>query len=358
MAPFLTAAVEGTRPYDSSMASIVSVILPAYNEAASLAAHLRCLRTYLDDRFGQAYEIIVVDDGSSDGTAGVLRVEAARDPRLQVLTHQRNLGIDAAIRTGADSAGGDYVVTFDADLTYAPSTIGALVDRLERTNADIVLASPFLSDGRCRNVPWWRWLLSATANRFLSYAVHGRFRTFTCIVRAYRAQVMRALIEEDPQLEGTFGILLAAYRGGYNILEIPATLDWTHQPLHRSKRTSLIKIARRSWEILTAGVRMRPATLLVVPGLVPGLLPAVTAGAVLLRLPSTQVAAATAYTFAVQCASLAFGTFMFANSLVENSVWKRVKCSLSRSRTTRTIRDEASEQPNAMLSSPYSLREP
>ncbi|MBV8374075.1 MAG: glycosyltransferase family 2 protein [Candidatus Eremiobacteraeota bacterium] len=335
----------------------MSVIVPVYNEAASLAAHLRCLRTALEKRFGQAYELVVVDDGSSDATPSILRLEATRDARLRVLTHQRNLGIDAAIRTGTNSAGGDYVVTFDADLTYRPASIGALVDRLEFTGADIALASPFLRDGKCRNVPWLRWLFSVCANRFLSFAVHGHFRTFTCIVRAYRAQVIRRLLEGDPRLEVTFGILLAAYRAGYRIVEIPATLDWTQQPRARSRRTSYVRLARRTWEILAAGVRIRPATLLVVPGILPGLLPAVAAAAAFLRLTPTEIATATAYTFAIQCASLGFATFALASSARWNSSWKPLICSLSNSRTIKTIRDETSESPSAMLSSPYSLRE-
>jgi glycosyltransferase involved in cell wall biosynthesis len=339
------------------MASSVSVIVPVYNEAASLAVNLRCLRVYLEKRFGHAYELIVVDDGSSDATPGILRVEAAYDARMAVLTHPRNLGIDAAIRTGAHAAGGEYVVTFDADLTYAPSTIGALVDQLERTTADIALASPFSRNGRCRNIPWMRRLFSVCANRYLSYATNGRFSTFTSIVRAYHAQAVRALIEEDPQVEVTFGVLLAAYRSGYRIVEIPATLDWTRQPRERCKRTSYFKLARRSWEILVAGVRMRPATLLVVPGILPGLLPAVAAGAMLLRLPPKEVATATASALAVQCASLAFATLTLANSVARNFAWKPLICSLSNSRTTKTIRDETSESPNTTPSLPYSLRE-
>jgi glycosyltransferase involved in cell wall biosynthesis len=340
------------------MGSAVSVIVPAFNEAACLAAHLASLRNYLDARFGSEYELLVVNDGSIDATPGILRIASAQNPRLRVITHDRNRGIDAALRTGIDAASGDYIVTYDADLTYAPPMIGALVDRLEQTSADIALASPFLDGGKCRNIPWLRWLFSVCANRFLSFAVRGRIHTFTSVMRAYRAQVIQALLEEDRRVEVSFGVLLAAYRAGYHVVEIPATLDWSRQPRERSHRTSYAKLAARTWSILIAGVRLRPSTLLVVPGLLPGLLPAVTAAAILLRLPPKEVAAATVYTFAIQCASLAFATLALANSVVRNSAWKRVICSLSSSRTIKTIRDEASEPQNAMLSSPCSLREP
>jgi Glycosyl transferase family 2 len=339
------------------MASAVSVIVPVYNEAASLAAHLGCLRAYLDERFGSDYEVVVVDDGSTDGTPGILRLASAQNPRLQVRTHDRNRGISAAIRTGIAAARGEYIVTFDADLTYAPPTIGGLVDQLDLRSADIALASPFLSNGACRKVPWLRRLLSICANRFLSYAVRGRVRTLTCLVRAYRAQVIQALLEEGRHPEVTFGVVFAAYRAGYRIVELPATLDWSRQPRRRTQRTSYVKIAHRTWEILMAGVRMRPITLLAVPGIVPGLLPAVAAGAVLLRLPRTEIVVLTACTLAVQCASLAFATLMLADSFAGNSAWKRVICSLSSSRTIKTIRGETLEPPSAMLSSPYSLRE-
>ncbi len=340
------------------MACSLSVVIPVYNEAASIGAHLARLCAYLSERFGDDYEIVAVDDGSQDPTANALLVASRDVPELRVVTHERNLGLDAAIRTGIDAAHGEDIVTFDADLTYAPSTIGVLVDALEQENADVALASPFLPTGECRGVPWMRRLFSVCANRFLSYALRGRFRTLTCVVRAYRAQVARALLEENPQLEVTFGLLFAAYRSGYRITEVPATLDWSQQPKQRTKRTSFSKLARRTWAIGIAGIRMRPITLLVIPGLIPALLPTVAAAAFFLGLSPARIAAATACTLAVQCASIAFASLLLAESLARDSAWKRVICSLSSSRTIRTIRGEASEQPSAMLSPPLSLREP
>lgn len=340
------------------MACFQSVIVPIYNEAATIGAHLARLRAYLSERFGDDYEIVAVDDGSQDATADALLVASRDVPELRVVRHARNLGLDAAIRTGIEAADGEYVVTFDADLTYAPMTIGALIDALEKHEADVALASPFLPTGECRNVPWTRRLFSVCANRFLSYAVRGRFRTLTCIVRAYRAQVARALLEENPNLDVTFGLLFAAYRSGYRITEVPATLDWSQQPKQRTKRTSFSKLARRTWAIGLAGIRMRPVTLLVIPGLIPGLLPAVAAVAFFLGLAQAQIAATTACTLAIQCASIAFASLLLADSLARDSAWKRVICSLSSSRTIRTIRDEASGRPSATLSLPLSPREP
>ncbi|MEZ5430802.1 MAG: glycosyltransferase [Verrucomicrobiales bacterium] len=72
------------------------------------------------------------------------------------------------LRTGFANARGDYAVTVDADLSYAPEHIGAMLDKILETRAEIVLASPYMKGGRTSNVPWSREMLSRWANRFLS----------------------------------------------------------------------------------------------------------------------------------------------------------------------------------------------
>jgi glycosyltransferase involved in cell wall biosynthesis len=100
----------------------LSILMPVYNEEASVS---RALKLALAVEYPCEVEFIVVDDGSSDGTAAQL--DAVTDERLRVVHHQRNKGKGAAIRTAVDTATGDYVVILDADLEYDAADIPGLL---------------------------------------------------------------------------------------------------------------------------------------------------------------------------------------------------------------------------------------
>lgn len=111
----------------------LSVLMPVYNEQASVH---RALKQALAVDYPCDVEFVVVDDGSTDGTAAEL--DAFTDERLRVVHHPRNRGKGAAIRTAAEAAGGDYVVILDADLEYDPSDIPALVKPVLEERATVV----------------------------------------------------------------------------------------------------------------------------------------------------------------------------------------------------------------------------
>src|SRR5947207_5354930 len=97
----------------ASDAVVATVILPAYNEAAALPKVLSALLVVLDAALAERYEIIVVDDASTDDTAAIARRYPCR-----LLAHRRNRGKGAAVRTGLEAARGDFIVIMDADNTY------------------------------------------------------------------------------------------------------------------------------------------------------------------------------------------------------------------------------------------------
>ncbi len=99
-----------------------AVIVPAYNEAENVPELVRELRDAFD-RHGLHGEVVLVDDGSTDGTAEVARREAAGWDRLRVVSHRRNFGKTEALLTGAETASGDVLVVFDADLQHSPDEI-------------------------------------------------------------------------------------------------------------------------------------------------------------------------------------------------------------------------------------------
>jgi glycosyltransferase involved in cell wall biosynthesis len=111
----------------------LSVLMPVYNEAATLPA---AVKTVLDVKYPCDIELVIVDDGSTDGGREILA--SLKDDRIMRRQHSRNLGKGAAIRTAAQAATGDYMVICDADLEYAPEEIPRLLEPVVRGDAHVV----------------------------------------------------------------------------------------------------------------------------------------------------------------------------------------------------------------------------
>jgi len=112
----------------------LSILMPVYNERATLAS---AIKDVLNVNFPCEVELVIVDDGSTDGTRE-LYPSVASDPRVSVHLHERNKGKGAAIRTAAAVAAGDYVIMCDADLEYAPAEIPALLAPVLAGEAEVV----------------------------------------------------------------------------------------------------------------------------------------------------------------------------------------------------------------------------
>jgi dolichol-phosphate hexosyltransferase len=115
----------------------LSILMPVYNERATLTS---AIKDVLNVSFPCEFELIIVDDGSTDGTRD-LYPSFAGDPRITVLQHQRNRGKGAAIRTAAAAASGDYVIMCDADLEYSPAEIPALLAPVLDGQAEVVFGT-------------------------------------------------------------------------------------------------------------------------------------------------------------------------------------------------------------------------
>ncbi|HLI72808.1 MAG TPA: glycosyltransferase family 2 protein [Acidimicrobiales bacterium] len=114
----------------------LSILMPAYNEAGTLAV---AIKRVLDVDYPCEVELVVVDDGSTDGSAEI--IEAVDDRRLVTTRHRQNLGKGAALRTAAGLATGDYVVICDADLEYSPTELPALVTPVLDGESDVVFGT-------------------------------------------------------------------------------------------------------------------------------------------------------------------------------------------------------------------------
>lgn len=144
------------------MSTTLSVVIPCYNESATLDA---CVARVLAIASADlALEIVIVDDASSDDSLARARALADAHPEIQVLAHERNQGKGAALRTGFRKATGDFVAVQDADLEYDPNDLVRLLGPLRAGKADAVFGSRFLSGGAHRVLYFWHSL----GNRFLT----------------------------------------------------------------------------------------------------------------------------------------------------------------------------------------------
>ena len=203
---------------------VISVVVPMYNEAANLPASLDRIESALK-LTGVPYEIVPVDDGSTDDTRLRLDAMAARDEAIRPVGYPDNSGRGRAIRTGLGQARGKYILTCDADLSYDEAYLPAMYRLLISPAApDMVIGSPYMPGGRAENVPAIRLLVSRLANLFLARVMPGKIRTVTGILRGYRAAAVKALDLEADGKEIHLEILSKAVAAGFRLVEFPAVL--------------------------------------------------------------------------------------------------------------------------------------
>jgi hypothetical protein len=310
----------------------ISVIVPFFNEAAILTASVTEIESYLLRR-PTPFELLLVDDGSTDG-GGALADDMARDrPSIRVVHHPINRGLGAAIRTGLSSARAEVSVVLDADLTYAPYHIDLLTDSLEETQAAIAVASPYLRGGAVCGVPWMRRMLSSWANRYLSIATGGELQTLTGMVRAYRTSAVRTLDVRGDGMEFNHRLLFAALRTGLQIVEVPACLDWKVLRGATASRRSSMRVLNHCLRVVADGLAFRPSLLLAIPGLAPGVLPLAAALLLALHIPHGEAAKVAAAVVGVQLASLGFLALItgrYVRRTLRPSAWPRAPLESSR----------------------------
>jgi glycosyltransferase involved in cell wall biosynthesis len=246
---------------------LVSLILPAYNEAVILEANLAKIFAYLDsltDRY--RWQVILINDGSRDRTGEIAERVAARRADFTVLHHPRNFGLGQALKFGFAESEGDYVVSIDVDLSYSTAHIGLLLDTIRATKAKIVLASPYMKGGTIGNVPPLRKLLSIWANRFLAVLANARLSTLTCLVRAYDGPFIRSLNLRAMGMDVMPETIYKSMVLRATIDQIPATLDWELQ-VGPGARKSSMRILRQVFRTLLSGFVFRPFVFFVLPGL-------------------------------------------------------------------------------------------
>jgi len=225
---------------DTSREPEISVVIPAYNEAESLPILLAELRHVLAAT-GRTWEIVLVDDGSTDGTAERIRAEAAAEPRIRPVLLAANAGQSAALAAGFVRMRGRVVVTLDADLQNDPADLPRLLAALE--DADVV--SGIRTD---RQDSALRLVSSRIANGFRRRVLGDRVTDIGCSFKAYRREALEGL----PMFVGVHRFLpaLCVFRGARL-----AEVEISHRP--RRHGVSKYGVGNRLWRGLQDLVGVR-----------------------------------------------------------------------------------------------------
>ena len=216
---------------------MVRFVIPAYNEAENVP---RLLAELAPRARELGARVIVVDDGSTDGTGEA--VEAHRDDmHLAVVRHKRNRGLGTALNTGLRAALGeasddDAIVTLEADTTSDLDDLPKMLALFEQ-GYDVVLASVYAPGGAIVGVAGWRLAASkAVSNTFRMLGGLRQIHTLSSLYRVYRAGTLRRaaetygyLLVREPGFAANVELLLKLYNAGASVAEVPTVNDWTRR---------------------------------------------------------------------------------------------------------------------------------
>jgi dolichyl-phosphate beta-glucosyltransferase len=222
-------------PFQDASGSIQwSIIVPAHNEAARILPYLRSITSYMQDR-GEPYEVLVVDDGSTDATASVVETAASSAPEIQLLRAPLRQGKGAAVRQGMQAAVGRLQLFTDADGATPIQELARLEEAMAN-GADVAIGSRSLASrlpDYAVQARWYRIILSSLFNSLIQQRGLRGITDTQCGFKLFRQAVAADLFGVS-SIDGygfDLELLYVAQQRGYRIAEIP--VNWSHQ--HGSK---------------------------------------------------------------------------------------------------------------------------
>ena len=215
---------------DESKDVEMSVVVPVYDEQANLSMLIPKL-VKVFDRLGSLYEMIFVDDGSSDGSRKLLKEMASQVPSLRVVGWKQNRGLSTALLAGMREARGRIIVTLDSDLQNDPEDIPRLLEYLDRYD----MATGWRQK---REDPWLKRIASRIGNSVRNWLSGERINDSACTLRVFR----RECLQDIPIFNGMHRFMSTLVKmRGYRIIEVPVT----HHP--RKYGESKYNIRNRMW---------------------------------------------------------------------------------------------------------------
>ena len=209
----------------------LSVIIPVYNEKSTIEEIIkRVLATKINK------QIIIVDDGSTDGTRAIIKKLNQSTGKLKIILQPVNLGKGAAVRTGIKSATGDYTIIQDADLEYDPEDYFKLIKPVEDGKGVVVYGSRFT--GERRNLFFWHWV----ANQFLTFTTNILYNSTlsdmeTCY-KLFPTKLLQSLPLKCTRFEFEPEVTARILKKGIRIYEVP--ISYAGREYHEGKKITWV----------------------------------------------------------------------------------------------------------------------
>lgn len=213
----------------------LSVIIPCFNEESTIESIVQAVK-----QVNLASEILIIDDGSTDGTRALLK-QWENDPLVKVIYHAVNQGKGAAVRTGFQNATGDVFIIQDADLEYDPREYPSLMKPIEEGKAQVVYGSRFLGGPR-KTMFFWNMVANVGLTMITNILYNTILSDMETCYKVFRADVVKGLNLRSKRFEFEPEITAKVLKRGYRIYEVPISyngrewnegkkIKWTDAPI-------------------------------------------------------------------------------------------------------------------------------
>lgn len=222
---------------------LLSVIIPAYNEESRLLPILKAATAHFDEKFPKSFELIVVDDGSSDNTAEIARSYASDHPNASLLQYGRNRGKGYAVRHGMLAAKAEWRLFCDADLATPIEEFDVVYSKMLTDRSEIGIGSrPLRESHLLVHQPWYRELLGRLFNKVVQMLAVPGIQDTQCGFKIFSARAAKDIFSLCVLDRFAFDAeaLYLAQRLGYKISEVP--IRWSHKP---GSKVSMIRDGSR-----------------------------------------------------------------------------------------------------------------
>ncbi len=226
------------------MSPEISIVAPTYNESGNIRNLLQSVSKILE---GYDYEIIIVDDNSPDGTAGIVRKIVAESNRIRLVVRSGKLGLGSAILEGFSIAKGNYLLMIDADLSHRPEDIKRLVDN--RKGADIIIGSRYIKGGKIVGWPVKRKIISKVAILFVKILFNLSVKDPVSGFVLYKKETFEHLDGKLKPIGYKLLLEVLAKSPGLTITEIPITFIDRKAGKSKMGLDEILKFIKLCWSL-------------------------------------------------------------------------------------------------------------
>lgn len=229
---------------------MISIIIPIFNEDEVLKHYDTDFFSIVDElkqQLNETFEVLLIDDGSRDGSYALISDFAKRRDDTIGVRHAKNRGMGSALKTGIEQSYGDLLIFLDADLTFKPRDMKTLIEEYRRDPADCIIGSPYIHRGLMSDVRLGRLILSTCVNILYRMVLGREVRSVSPIFRLYRREVFRKISLTSENFEINAEILSKMVFRHMAVREVPVAL---HKRKFGASKAKLIKSMRNHIRIL------------------------------------------------------------------------------------------------------------